>query len=204
MGLSEKYKKSLESKWCLRLKTTWPDSEFHDGVVTHNRRRFLILREMDDLAFDGVTILPKRHIVGYRDGGIEECTNAILRASGALEEPHPFPWLDGVHTFPELFYELKEREFWPGVLMADEENDWTYLCIGPVVAANAHHVQILTYDARGRWRKTAWEEPYARIKAITLGDDYTSRFSKYILEHKAEELIEACDRCVREIREEEC
>ncbi len=45
MSLAAKYRKSKEKRWCLRFKTVHPDSDDFDGVVTHVKQGFVVLRE---------------------------------------------------------------------------------------------------------------------------------------------------------------
>lgn len=85
MSLAQKYRKSFEKRWCLRFKTILPDGEEYDGIITHNQRQYVVLREERDFAFDGVLILPKKIIRGYRDDKHDRCGNAIIRENGAIK-----------------------------------------------------------------------------------------------------------------------
>ena len=77
MSLAAKYRKSKEKRCCLRFKTVHPDGDDFDGVVTHIKQRFVVLREERGFVFDGLVLLPKRVIKGWRDGRFERCTNKI-------------------------------------------------------------------------------------------------------------------------------
>jgi len=187
MGLSAKYKKSLESQWCLELKTAIPDGGSFDGVVTHNRRQFVVVREFRDLAPDGVLVLPKKHIRGYRDGGFERCANAILRESQALENLRPIPWLDHVETLPELFREFVGRDFWPGVEVIFDDGRQSSFYIGPVFEADDAGFALCCYDANGKWEKV-YRLEYDKVARVTLGDSYTTKFNRYMRKHGGKEL----------------
>ena len=63
----------------MRFKTRHPDGDNYDGVVIHIAPNFIVVREVVDFEFDGVQVLPKKVIRGFRDGKFEECGNAIMR-----------------------------------------------------------------------------------------------------------------------------
>jgi hypothetical protein len=86
MRITDKYRKSLDEKWCLRLKTRNPDGDNYDGIVTQIKSTFIVLREETDFDFDGIIILPKKVIKGYRDCEYERCLNEILRENNILRK----------------------------------------------------------------------------------------------------------------------
>ena len=86
MSIIEKYKKSLDQKWCLRLRTRHPDGDNFDGVITQIKSRFIVLCEEENFEFDGIIVLPKRFIKGVRDGKYEVCSNEILRENGSIRK----------------------------------------------------------------------------------------------------------------------
>ena len=78
MSLAQKYSKSLAEQWLMRFKTKHPDGDNYDGVITHIKPAFVVLREEKDFELDGIIILPKRVIKGVRDGRYDRCCNQIL------------------------------------------------------------------------------------------------------------------------------
>lgn len=56
-SLAGKYKKSLAENWTLRFKTIHPDDDNYDGVVTHIKPDFIVIREKQDFEFDGAATL---------------------------------------------------------------------------------------------------------------------------------------------------
>src|SRR4051812_31166019 len=115
LALGAIYRKSLQNRWCLRLKTNHPDGDKYDGIITHIKRRFIVLRQADNFEFDGIVVLPKRVVSGYRDDKFERCFNAILRLNGQLDRCNQPEWLEECRSLPELFRQLKARDIWPGV-----------------------------------------------------------------------------------------
>lgn len=59
MSLYQKYKKSLNERWCMRFKTNHPDSDEFDGVITHIAPKFIVLYEVREFEFDGIVDVKK-------------------------------------------------------------------------------------------------------------------------------------------------
>jgi hypothetical protein len=132
MGITDKYRKSLDEKWCLRFKTRHPDGDNCDGIVTQIKSTFIVLREEADFDFDGIIILPKKVIKGYRDGEYELCQNEILRENNTLRKACSPKWLTACVTLPEVIRELQKRDVWPGVEIISNRNAETAFYIGPI------------------------------------------------------------------------
>ena len=94
MGLGKKYHKSLAKNWCLHLKTRHPDDDNYHGIVIHIKPKFIALAKISDFEFDGVEILLKKFVKGYRDGKYEKCTNELIVKSGELTKLQSLQWLD--------------------------------------------------------------------------------------------------------------
>jgi len=179
MSLAQEYRKSLEQRWCLQLKTSLPDDDVYRGIVTHDRPRFIALASLVDFAFDGVEILPKKYIRGYRDSDFERCTNEIIRSNGALEGLTPLSWLDSVQTIRELLAEVHKRDIWPGVELLKRDANRTAFYIGPVLEVRKSDFDLNCYDAAGEWEKE-YELPLRDVCRISLGDRYTTEFNRYM------------------------
>ncbi|MCP4711456.1 MAG: hypothetical protein GY869_22780, partial [Planctomycetes bacterium] len=96
MNIAQKYRKSRRESWCLRFKTVHPDGDNYDGVITDIKRSFVVLREQRDFEFDGLNLLFKKFIKGYRDGRFEICLNEIIRDNGQI---NPFIRLGAPEDF---------------------------------------------------------------------------------------------------------
>jgi hypothetical protein len=179
MRVTEKYRKSLDEKWCLRFKTRHPDGDNYDGVVTQINREFIVLREEDDFEFDGITILPKKSIKGCRDGKYEQCCNEILRENGAIRKCDSPRWLNGCETLPEVIRELKRRDIWPGVETIFAGNSKTAFYIGPITRAADDCFYLRCYDAAGKWEKE-YELTYDEIFRIEFNSRYCNQFNAYM------------------------
>ncbi|MCA1614200.1 MAG: hypothetical protein LC800_08665 [Acidobacteria bacterium] len=178
MSRARKYEKSLAEKWCMRFKTTHPDGDNYDGIVTHVKRDFIVLREEDDFELDGLIVLPKRFIKGVRDGKYDRCCNEILRENSELKKLRPARWLDSCVTLPQVFAALKRRDIWPAVeIMSGEKNAGFY--IGPISEVADADFSIACYDAVGNW-EGIYELSYREVFRVEIESRYCKHFNAYM------------------------
>ncbi len=178
-SLASKYKKSLTEQWALRFKTIHPDGDNYDGLVTHIKSDFIVIRAERDFEFDGVIILPKRVIKGYRDNRYDECCNKILRQNGQigkLKTPH---WLNNCDSIFDVLTAMQKRNIWPAVEMLRDEGKDSAFYIGPLEGVYEDSFYLHCYDAAGKW-----EKPYyltiANIFRIELDSKYCRHFNRYM------------------------
>lgn len=179
MRLIDKYRKSLDEKWCLRFKTRNPDGDNYDGIVTQIKSGFIVLREEEDFDFDGSIIFPKKSIKGYRDGEVDRCCNEILRENGAIRKCRSPRWLNSCKTLPEVIKELKRRDIWPGVEIIFNSHSESAFYIGPITRTAEDCFYLRCYDAAGKWEKE-YNLRYDEIFRIELDSKYCKRFNDYM------------------------
>lgn len=179
MSLTEKYRKSLDKKWCLRFKTRHPDGDNYDGVVTQIKRNFIVLREEEAFEFDGIIILPKRFIKAYRDGKYEQCYNEILRENGAIRKCYSPRWLNACETLPEVISAIKRRDVWPGVETTFAGNSKTAFYLGPITRVADGCFYLRGYDAAGKWEQEP-ELTYDEIFRLEFNSKYCNQFNAYM------------------------
>ncbi len=179
MSLAQKYSKSLDEQCCLRFKTRHPDGDTYDGVVTHIKSGFIVLRQVMDFEFDGLMILPKRSITGYRDGKCESCQNRILIERGELQRVRPTRWLDSCTTLADVSRELIARKIWPAVETLFNDNTESDIFIGPITRLAEDGFRLRSYDAAGNWQKE-YEITFDEIFSIRLDCNYVKRFNTHM------------------------
>ncbi|MCP3918722.1 MAG: hypothetical protein GY711_24515 [bacterium] len=181
MSLAEKIDKSLEKKWCTRFQTSHPDGDAYDGVVTVNHRNLIVLRNLQHFEFDGVVILPKRVIRGYRDSRFERCLNRVLRHNQAIREARTPDWLESCDDLESLLNALGDRDIWPIVEMLYEEEGeiGSALYIGPIDFVDEDGFGLQCYDAAGKW-ETVYELDFEDVFKIEFGDSYSKHFNNYM------------------------
>lgn len=179
MSLAQKYRKSLEKSWCLRFKTNLPDGDEYDGVITHNQRQYVVLREEQDFAFDGVLILPKRVIRGYRDDKHDRCCNAIIRENGAIKRAKVPRFIDSCETMSDVLAQLNRRDIWPGIEVLFKNGAETAFYLGPITPIDDETFHIRCYDAAGNWEKV-YELETKEICRIEFDSQYCNSFNRYM------------------------
>lgn len=179
MSLKLKFDKSLAEKWCMRFKTKHPDGDNYDGIVTHVKPHFIVLREEIDFELDGVIILTKRSIKGSRDGKYDECCNQVLRSNGALKKLRPVRWLDSCETIAQVIAAMMRRDIWPGIeIQSNREDEWAFY-IGPITGVESEQLTLRCYDAAGRWEKE-YTLQYEEIFRIEFDSKYCNYFNEYM------------------------
>ena len=179
MNLAQKYRKSKEERWCLRLKTVHPDGDTYDGVVTDIKRGLIVLREERDFEFDGLVVLPKKVIKGYRDGRFETCCNAILRNNGQIKRVRSPRWLAACDTVPQIIAALKRQDIWPGIeLIVGDGNDAAFY-LGPIVRVRKDGFSLRGYDADGTWEGVC-DIKYDEVFRIEIDSKYCKYFNAYM------------------------
>lgn len=179
MSLAKSYQKSLEQQWCLRLRTKHPDGDNYDGVITHVKKSFVVLREERELEFDGLIILKKEFIKSCRDGKFEKCINEILQSNGAMKKCRSPKWINNCGTPFDVMTAIQRRGIWPGIetLFNDGKDSAFYL--GPITQVNKNSFSIYCYDAAGKWEQE-YELEYAEIFRIEIDSIYCNHFNRYM------------------------
>ncbi|MBK8465596.1 MAG: hypothetical protein IPL32_07165 [Chloracidobacterium sp.] len=178
MGLSQKYKKSLDEKWCMRFKTLHPDGDAYDGIVLHLSNELIALGEMRDFEFDGINVFPRNAIKGYRDNKFDRCCNQILFGNGQLKRLRVAKWLNACETFNQLALVLMKRDIWPAVEVVFKDGDRA-LYVGPIVEVKNKHFSINCYDAAGKWEKV-YRLKFNEVFRFEFGSKYTNHFNNYM------------------------
>lgn len=180
MGLGKKYRKSLAKQWAMRFKTRLPDDDYYDGIVTHIKSKFIVLQEEIGFEFDGVEILPKKFIRGFRDGKYEKCSNKLIRESGEITKLQPLQWLDKCESIRAVIGQLYEQGIWPGIEWLCNNGKKSSFYLGPITAVKKKCFALHHYDGAGYWVKN-YRFEYQDIGRIVIEDRYSRNFNAYML-----------------------
>lgn len=179
MNLAPKYRKSLEQRRVIRLKTIHPKHKAFDGVVLHNGRNFIVLAELAQLEFDGLLVLPKRVISGCRDGAFEEVANQIVHMTGAIKGLKLPAWLGACVTLREALAAVHKRRIWPAVEILYNEDRFAALYLGPFTRISGTRLWQHCYDAAGEWEKEYGYTEY-EVFRVELQSRYCRHFNRYM------------------------
>lgn len=179
MGITQTYNKSLAEKWSVRFRTKHPDGDHYDGVVTHIKPTFVVLREMIDFEFGGVIILPRRAVKSVRDGKFESCRNRILHHNGAIRKMRVPRWLDACETIPQVLSALMRRDIWPSIETVFDQGTRSAFYVGPITEVTVDECLINCYDAAGKW-ESIYHLGYDEIFKIEFDGKYEKHFTAYM------------------------
>jgi hypothetical protein len=177
MGLPQKFKKSLDEKWCMRFKTRHPDGDAYDGVVLRFTKNLVVLGVVDNFEFDGIHIFRRSAIKGYRDDKFESCFNRILSDNGQINRFRAPKWLNACETFNQLALMLMKRDIWPAVEGVFNNEGFFY--IGRIVEVENDYFSINCYDAAGKWEKV-YRFKFSEVFRMEFGSKYTEHFNNYM------------------------
>lgn len=163
----------------MRFKTKHPDGDGYDGVITHIKPDFIVLREKESFEFDGVVIFPKKFIASYRDGKYDRCTNQILRENGAIKKLKTPRWLDSCETIPQVLATMMQRDIWPAVEIIFNEGRDSDFYLGRITRLDDAQFSIKSYDAAGKWEKT-FKLDYEEIFKIEFDSKYCQYFNAHM------------------------
>lgn len=179
MSLAQKYRKSLEQRWCFRLKTVHPDGDNRDGVVVDIKREYIVLCDERDFEIDGLQVIPKKVIKGYRDGRAERCWNDILRTNGNISQVRLPKWLAACNKLPEVVAALQNRDIWPGVEILWSDGAESAFYLGPIVRQVDDGFFLRGYAANGTWEEAA-HIAYKQVFRIEIDGKYCRHFNSYM------------------------
>ena len=138
---------------------------------------------MREFEFDGVVILPKRVINGYRDNKYEKCRNAIIRQNGAIKKLCIPKWLDACDTIKDVLVNLQRRDIWPAIEMFVGDGSDTAFYLGPITNVDDESFCHKCYDAAGKWEKV-YELSDDDLCRIEFDSNYCNSFNAYMRSKK--------------------
>ncbi|HEX8127910.1 MAG TPA: hypothetical protein VF527_02335 [Pyrinomonadaceae bacterium] len=163
----------------MRFKTRHPDGNSFDGVIAHLKHSFVVLREEREFEFDGVVILAKKFVKGFRDGKYERCANQILRENGAIKKLRVPRWLDSCETIPQALATMMRRDIWPAVEIVYNEGRDSAFYLGVITGVEDEQFSIKSYDAAGKWEKNSTLD-YDEIFKIEFDSRYCKHFNAHM------------------------
>ncbi len=179
INLERKLAKSKLERWLIRLETSHPDGNTFDGVVLAFTKDLIVLRAERDFEFDGIQVLARKFVTGFRDGRVERCHNQILereRESRRIELPR---WMGSLETIAQVVATLKNRDIWPIVeIIFDNGNDSAFY-LGPLLKIRDTEFTLRCYDGAGKWEK-GYEIANDEVLRIEFGDKYSNTFNAYM------------------------
>jgi len=179
MTLNEIYKKSLNEKRLIRLKTKHPDGDNYDGIILKETDKLIFLASETDFEFNGIIIFAKKFIKGFRYGRFEECHNELIRFNGQINKVRLPVWLKTVNSWEDILRGLNKRDIWPCVEILYNKLEKSVFYIGPGIGGDEEGFTLHGYDADGKWEKEYYLN-YDEIFRVEFNDKYSKNFNSYM------------------------
>ncbi len=181
MSLIAAYKKSFNNKRLIRFRTKHPEGDSFGfyGIVLEEKDSYIILAQERDFEFDGLVLLPKKVIKGYRDSKFEDCSNKIIRHNKAINKLNLPKWLTQCHEIQDVLKEIKDRDIWPIIEIIFDHGKESALYIGPISDVNNNIFNICGYDAAGKWGKIC-KLNVDEIFKIEINSLYAKHFNHFM------------------------
>jgi hypothetical protein len=181
MNLVPKFRKSLRQKYCVRFRTNHPDQSDYDGIVTHIRPDYIVVREEYDFELEGIVVFSRKAVVACEERRCGKTFNEVLRHTGQMKDLKIPAWLDECCTFQDILGQLKKRRIWPAVEIVQKKDTW--FLVGPITHVEENGSLIRGYSADGKWGRD-YPINYRYLHCIRFGDRYTRHFNRYMRDKK--------------------
>lgn len=169
--------KATEARQEVVIKRDKIDSAALYGIPLILDHNMVLIQYVYDYEFDGYMILRIKDITSVRSGELERFSEYILKQEG-LYDQIKMPMLTTLHNWKTILEEIKIQ--YNNILVESEDIEDGEIYIGKIQGLNNYSLEILCFDAMGRWNKEAVTIPYKKITAVRLEDRYTTVISKYV------------------------
>jgi len=180
MKVDRVIKKSLKKRLPVRL-ITRPEGEAYDGIVLKDGRDYVAMACVPDLKFDGLVILPKKYIRGFREGKFEKTLNEIIRSNGEIKKMKGPAWLLKCGEMKDVLRQLFERKIWPIVHVVFDKEKHSEMYIGPIMGGDEKQkaFTIRHYSATAKWKYKQFIY-FRQVQMVQWGDNYSKIFNKFM------------------------
>lgn len=147
------------------------------GIPLMLEENILLIQYLYDYQLDGYMILRIKDITSVRSDERERFSEYILQQEGLYDKIQK-PMLTTLRSWRAIFEELKESE--KNILLEFEDIEEGEIFIGRIIEVNRDSLEMLCFDAMGRWDNDTTVIAYKDITTVKLDDRYTTVLSKYI------------------------
>ena len=137
----------------------------------------LLIQYIYDYQLDGYMILRIKDITFVRSDERERFSEYILKQEGLYDEIKK-PMLTTLRNWRAIFEELKE--YGKNILVEFEDLEEGEIFIGRIIEVNRNSLEMLCFDAMGKWDNETMTIIYKDITTVKLDDRYTTVLSRYL------------------------
>lgn len=176
--MSKELKSLISSHRLIHIKTKHPDSTAFDCIPLVQSKSLVIFQEITAFEPDGIVVLPKRWILGIRNGQIERAADAVIRHDRTINELSGRSVQFGQpKNLLELLSHLRSRGTWPAIEIL--RNNKGIIYIGPITSVSDKTFRIHCYSASGEWVDES-EFEYRNVFKVEIESRYTAHFNSYM------------------------
>ncbi len=153
------------------------DYVISSGFMVKVTDDFVVLQETEDFRLLGCVIFKTSAIREIRNNKDDKFYDKIMESEGLKKSIGPKTKVDAT-SWPTIFTSLKNAGNF--VIVECEGSEKNHFIIGEITAVNKKSVDILYFDARGRFEKEATKIKFKKITKVTFDDQYVDTFKKYV------------------------
>lgn len=154
------------------------------GVIIGLSDNFLQIAENEEFRFNGEVIIKRNQFDAIRCNQFEKTIKKILRTERILTKVKPKRENLKLENWVSIFEGLMDRDI--HVIIECENLKKSTFTIGPITKITDKSVEILNYDATGKYNKKASKIKYKNITLLKFNDEYSTMFRKYVRSQKEE------------------
>lgn len=152
------------------------DDELIGGFPLCVTDQFLIISKIYDFRNDGVTLLRIKDITSISPFGHRTFIENICKAEGLDKIQNPYKNLNSLY---DVLLNIDTNKQYITIQCENYDND-LYFSIGKILKVAEEYVYMKVFDTEGIWDNIAREIPYKDITLISINDNYSNMFYKYM------------------------
>ncbi|MFN0110700.1 MAG: hypothetical protein ACKVZH_17720 [Blastocatellia bacterium] len=152
-------------------------AENSHGFVLQVSDDLVLFQQASDFLIDGYAVIRLEDITSLRSGIYERFFEKMYRGEGVMAQIGELPAVD-LSDWKSLLKSLKK--IGQNVIIECENLDDGLFYIGKLVRVNQRSVEILHFDALGKWEEEPSTVRYDEITQVRFDEQYIKIFSKYL------------------------
>ena len=148
-----------------------------NGYVLDYSDDFVLVKEVGDIALDGLSILPIRSIVKIRHNHYDKYMDYMLEAEGLKDQVKQTFKID-LSNWHTIFTSIQEIGL--NCTVENESDKYFFFKIGPIVKVKKKSILLQNFDPEGYLDEEPTKIRFKEITTIGFDDNYTNVFSKYL------------------------
>lgn len=175
--LKKKLSTAVSKKRLAQVERRNITAEMTHGFVLQASEDLVLFQQTSDFLIDGYAVIRLKDITSLKSGMCERFFEKMFRGEGLMAQVGDCPAID-LSDWKSLLKSLKK--IGQNVIIECEGIDDGVFYIGKLVRVNQRSVEILYFDALGKWDKEPSTVRYDEITQVRFDEQYIKIFSKYL------------------------